>query len=73
MAGVKLLLDTLVFLDLGYIVDVDGFALIGSHETHGILDMPEAALAEHIIFVKAEILCMIHIKVCDRKSLGHHL
>ncbi len=73
MAGVKLLLDTLVFLDLGYIVDVDGFALIGSHETHSIFDMTESAMAEDVIFMKAEVLCVIHIEVCDRKSLGHHL
>lgn len=73
MTRVKLLLDAFVFLDLRYIMDVDGFALIGAYEAYGILDMSEAALTEYVIFMKAEILCMIHIEVRDRKSLGHHL
>ena len=73
MTGVELLLDSLVFLDLRYIVDIDSLALIGAHKAHSILDMSEAALTEDVIFMKAEVLCMIHIEVCDRKSFGHHL
>ena len=54
-------------------MDIDGFALVLTHEAYGILDMTEAALAEHIVFVKAEVLGVIHIEVGDWESFGHHL
>ena len=65
--------DFLVFFDGRDVVDIDGFALVLTHEAYGILDMTEAALAEHIVFVKAEVLGVIHIEVGDWESFGHHL
>ena len=54
-------------------MDVYGATLILGDKRDGIFYMSEATLREDVIFMKVKILGTIHIKLCNSKSLRHHL
>ena len=54
-------------------MDVDGLALVVPHQFYRVFDVAEAALAEHVVLVKAEVFCAVHVEVYNGKALGHEL
>jgi hypothetical protein len=56
-----------------HVVHIHGPTLVFAHEVHTVFDMAQAALAQHVEFVKAPLFGRIHVEMGDREALGHQL
>ena len=62
-----------VCLELAGAPDIDFDAPGSFHEFDGVLDVSQAALAEDVELVNAQILGPVHVEMRDRKALGRQI
>ena len=52
---------------------IDGSSLVLLYQIHGVLNVAQAALAQHVELVETQRFGVIHIEMGDGEALGHHL